>query len=140
MADIVDRATRSRMMSRIRGRNTKPELAVRSYLHAAGLRFRLHDKRLPGRPDIVLPRFRTVVLVHGCFWHRHPRCPYATTPTSRPEFWLHKFDRNVRRDANDVRALRSAGWNALTIWECQVRDTSALDELFWRIVAGGSGT
>jgi len=125
------------MMSGIKGKDTEPELAVRRYLHAAGLRFRLHDKRLPGRPDIVLPTFRTVVLVHGCFWHRHEGCPYATTPSSRAEFWGRKFDQNVRRDADNVRALQAAGWTALTIWECQARDRVMLDELFWRIVCRG---
>jgi DNA mismatch endonuclease (patch repair protein) len=135
LVDVVDPATRSRMMAGIKGKDTEPELAVRRYLHAAGLRFRLHDKQLPGRPDIVLPAFRTVVLVHGCFWHRHEGCPYTTTPSSRPDFWGRKFDQNIRRDADNVRALHAAGWAALTIWECQARDTAMLDELFWRIVS-----
>lgn len=136
MADVVDPVTRSRMMSGIRGQDTQPELAVRRYLHAAGLRFRLHDKHLPGRPDVVLPRFGTVVFVHGCFWHRHEGCPYATTPSSRTDFWGLKFAQNVRRDADNVRALQATGWSVLTIWECQARDPQQLDGLFWRVVAG----
>jgi DNA mismatch endonuclease (patch repair protein) len=135
LADVVDPATRSRMMRGIRGQDTQPELAVRRYLHAAGLRFRLHDKRLPGRPDIVLPKFKTVILVHGCFWHRHEGCPYATTPSSRRDFWGRKFALNVQRDAENVKALQAVGWTVITIWECQARDLQILDELFWSIVA-----
>lgn len=134
----MDRQTRSRMMAGIRGRDTKPEMVVRSYLHAAGLRFRLHDRRLPGRPDIVLSRYRTVVLVHGCFWHRHPGCRYATTPSSRSEFWTTKFAANVDRDRRDVGELLALGWNLITIWECETRDAERLDQLFWKIVLNGS--
>lgn len=117
--DIVDRATRSRMMSRIRGRDTKPELLVRSGLHRQGLRFTLHA-RLPGHPDIVLPRFRTAIFVHGCFWHRHPGCKYATTPSGNADFWQRKFSENVGRDARVQRALEETGWRVMTIWECEV--------------------
>ncbi|MGB3461849.1 MAG: very short patch repair endonuclease [Rhodanobacter lindaniclasticus] len=121
--DVVDRATRSRMMSGIRGKNTKPELAVRSFLHRAGLRFRLHAK-LPGKPDLVLPKYRTVVFVHGCFWHRHEDCRYATTPTSNPEFWREKFAANVRRDARVRQQLEELGWRVLVIWSCQLDEPS----------------
>lgn len=124
------------MMRGIKGWDTQPELAVRRYLHSTGLRYRLHDKRLPGSPDIVLPRFGTVVFVNGCFWHRHPGCPYATTPSSRTEFWARKFTQNVSRDAANLKALEAAGWDVLTMWECQSRDQMLLDELFWRIVSG----
>jgi DNA mismatch endonuclease (patch repair protein) len=120
MADIVDRATRSRMMSGIRAGNTKPEVAVRSFLHRAGLRFRLHSRSLPGTPDVVLPRWRTVVFVHGCFWHRHPGCPKAYTPKSNKAFWMTKFRRNVARDAATAAMLKAEGWRVITIWECQV--------------------
>src|SRR5690554_2960017 len=96
--DIVDESTRSRMMSAIGGRNTKPEIIVRKFLHARGFRFRLHVKDLPGRPDIVLPKWKACVFVHGCFWHRHANCRYATTPKTRPEFWAEKFRENVARD------------------------------------------
>jgi DNA mismatch endonuclease (patch repair protein) len=139
LTDVVDRQTRSRMMAGIRGRDTRPELVVRSYLHAAGLRFRLHDRRLPGRPDIVLPRYRVVVLVHGCFWHRHPGCRYATTPASRRDFWMAKLTANVDRDRRDAESLKALGWSVFTIWECQTRDAEQLDQLFWRIVGSGEG-
>lgn len=133
--DIVDPETRSRMMAGIKGRDTRPELIVRRYLHAAGLRFRLGGCGLPGRPDVVLPARRVAVFVHGCFWHRHPGCRYATTPHARAEFWSRKFDANVRRDAHSVAALVEMGWTPATIWECETRSVDALDRLFWRIVA-----
>lgn len=120
MADIVDRATRSRMMSGIGGKNTAPELIVRRFLHGRGLRFRLHHKNLPGRPDIVLPRHGVVVLVHGCFWHRHPGCRYTTTPGSNREFWVEKFRANVARDSRNLRDLRRLGWRPLVVWECSL--------------------
>jgi DNA mismatch endonuclease (patch repair protein) len=119
--DIVDRATRSRMMSGIRGKNTKPELVVRSFLHRAGLRFRLHAK-IPGKPDLVLPKYRTVVFVHGCFWHRHEDCRYATTPANNAAFWQEKFASNVRRDAKVRQQLEELGWRVLVIWSCQLSD------------------
>ena len=118
MADIVDKETRSRMMSGIRGKNTKPELIVRSFLHRAGLRFRLHAK-LPGRPDLVFPKYRTVVFVHGCFWHRHENCRFTTFPSSNVEFWKLKFDANVKRDKDAKAALRKLGWTVLVVWSCQ---------------------
>ena len=124
--DQLTPAHRSWNMSRIRGRDTVPELVVRSVLHRLGYRFRLHDRNLPGRPDIVLTRFRTVVFVHGCFWHRHPRCRFAYTPRSRVPFWLQKFQQNVERDTRFVRALRGEGWQVVTIWECQTRDRARL--------------
>ena len=124
MTDVVDRATRSRMMSGIRGRDTKPELKVRRYLHAAGLRYRLHDHTLPGRPDIVLPRFRTVVFVHGCFWHSHPGCRYAYRPKSNEVFWREKLARNAARDAVAEARLRAMGWDVQTVWECGLGDTA----------------
>lgn len=126
MADVVDRATRSRMMSGIKGRNTQPELAVRRALHVAGFRYRLHAGDLPGRPDIVLPKHRAVVLVHGCFWHRHPGCRFTTTPATRAEFWAEKFARNVERDAQTRQALQAAGWRIATLWECSVRQSDQL--------------
>lgn len=120
MADIVDRATRSRMMSGIGGKNTKPELTVRRFLHRSGLRYRLHRTELPGRPDIVLASYRAVVLVHGCFWHRHAACPFAYSPRSNQAFWNKKFQENVRRDARNIRALRRLGWICFVIWECDL--------------------
>jgi DNA mismatch endonuclease, patch repair protein len=120
MADIVDKKTRSRMMSGIRGRDTKPELLVRKALFAAGYRYRLHSKSLLGRPDIVLPAIRCAIFVHGCFWHRHPGCRFAYTPKSNVKFWTNKFNSNVTRDKLAKVALQKAGWRVLTIWECNV--------------------
>lgn len=122
-------------MASIRGRDTLPELRVRRYLHAAGLRFRLHDGTLPGSPDLVFPAHRVAVFVHGCFWHRHPFCRYATTPASRPEFWLDKFAKNVVRDQRNLLALEQMGWTPLVIWECDTREVESLDGLYWQIRA-----
>lgn len=124
MADIVDAATRSRMMSSIRGKDTGPEMIVRKFLHSRGFRYRLHVRDLPGRPDIVLPRYRTVIFVHGCFWHQHTNCRDAVTPKSNRTFWKTKLDGNVERDRRNLTALRSGGWRCLTIWECQISDGS----------------
>lgn len=118
MADVVDTTTRSRMMAGIRGKDTAPELALRRALHAAGFRFRLHARELPGRPDLVLPKWRAAVQVHGCFWHRHPGCRFATSPATRPEFWSKKFAGNVERDARNHAALLALGWRVATVWEC----------------------
>jgi DNA mismatch endonuclease (patch repair protein) len=135
MTDIVNRETRSRMMAGIRGKNTRPEMRVRRYLHATGLRFRLHDRALPGSPDLVFPAHRIAIFVHGCFWHRHPFCKYATMPSERREFWLDKFAKNVVRDQRNLLALSQAGWAPLVIWECETRDEERLDELYWWIRA-----
>lgn len=129
MADIVSRQTRSRMMSGIRGKNTKPELVVRGYLHRAGLRFRLHRRDLPGRPDITLPKYQTVVNVHGCFWHQHPGCRFAYVPASNVAFWQEKFRGNRERDTDNDRRLQRLGWRVMTIWECQARDEKRLRKL-----------
>ena len=131
MTDVVDRATRSRMMSGIRGRNTKPEKQVRSYLHRAGLRFRLHAS-LPGKPDLVFPKHAAVVFVHGCFWHRHAGCRYATTPSSNIDFWQTKLDANVARDKRVTRQLRKEGWQVFVVWACRIND-SRLQALARRI-------
>ena len=124
MTDRLTREHRSWNMSRIRAKDTQPEKLVRSTLHRAGYRFRLHRRDLPGRPDIVLPKYRTVVFVHGCFWHRHPGCRFAYTPKSRVAFWNEKFRRNVERDCRNVRALRALGWRVITVWECQAQQPS----------------
>lgn len=122
-------------MSGIRGKNTKPEIAVRRFLHAQGLRFRLHRKDLPGKPDIVLPKYRTVIFVHGCYWHRHEGCRYATIPSSNKDFWLRKFEENVERDRRHRAQLADAGWNVHVIWECQI-DQEHLEQLARKIIAG----
>lgn len=120
MADIITAERRSWNMSRIKGVDTAPEKQLRSLLHAAGYRFRLHHRQLPGRPDIVLPRYRAAVFVHGCFWHRHPGCRYATTPSTRTEFWSGKFAATVARDARKEQELAAAGWRVITVWECEL--------------------
>ncbi len=119
--DRITKERRSWNMSRIRGRDTTPEKLVRSTLHRMGFRFRLHRRDLPGTPDIVLPKCRTVVFVHGCFWHRHPRCRYAYVPKSRVVFWRTKFRANVMRDRRVRRELRKLKWRVVVVWECQVR-------------------
>jgi len=121
MVDTLTPAQRSERMSRIPSINTKPEVALRKALHRLGFRFRLHGNRLPGKPDIVLPKYRTAIFVHGCFWHRHEGCKVATTPKSNTAFWVEKFDRNVTRDAAAVGALQAASWKVLVAWECDLR-------------------
>lgn len=121
----MDRLTaehRSWNMSRIRGKDTGPEVAMRSMLHRAGLRFRLQEKKLPGKPDIVLPKFKAAIFVHGCFWHRHEGCKYCYTPKSRLDFWNSKFERTVERDTEQLKAVSKSGWLPLVIWECEIKD------------------
>ena len=120
MVDFLSPAERSERMSRIRSTNTSPEVALRRELHAMGFRFRLHCKDLPGKPDIVLPRYRTAIFVHGCFWHRHDGCKVATTPKSNAGFWQEKFDRNVARDARSEELLKAQGWTVIVVWECEL--------------------
>lgn len=120
MTDVFPAEVRSRIMQRVRGKDTKPELAVRRFLHAMGFRFRLHRKDLPGRPDIVLPRYKTVVLVHGCFWHQHQDCRRSRMPTSNAEYWHAKLGANVERDKRNRKALSELGWHVHVVWECQI--------------------
>lgn len=129
--DVVDKATRSRMMSGIRSKDTKPELAVRRFLHRRGFRYTLHDKKLPGRPDLALPKYRTAIFVHGCFWHRHRGCRYTTTPRSNEQNWQTKFEANLSRDTKNLEALRAAGWTVIIIWECGLRKANAAAQLEW---------
>lgn len=117
--DNVDFETRSRVMASVRSKNSRAELDVRRTLHAAGLRFRLHKKELPGSPDIVLPAIHTAIFVHGCFWHRHPGCRRATMPATNTSYWESKFQRNVERDARAARELEARGWAVCQVWECQ---------------------
>jgi DNA mismatch endonuclease, patch repair protein len=121
-------------MSRIQGKNTKPEITVRSVLHRLGYRFRLHVKNLPGKPDIVLPKYKTCIFVHGCFWHRHSNCKDATLPKTRTEFWREKLQGNVERDLNKQKMLKSMGWRVLTIWECELKSQKILEAKLSRIL------
>jgi DNA mismatch endonuclease (patch repair protein) len=132
--DIFSREKRSEVMSRVRSKDTRPELVVRRSLHRRGLRFRLHRRDLPGQPDIVFTSRRVVVFIHGCFWHRHPGCRRATMPASRMEFWKAKFDATVKRDAETLCMLEAAGWTVLVIWECEI-GPDALEALYQQIIA-----
>lgn len=120
MTDVVDTATRSRMMAGIQGKNTSPELLIRKALHAKGFRFRIHAKHLPGKPDLVLPKYNAAIFVHGCFWHGHD-CRFFKVPQTRPEFWMEKIGKNRSRDLVQVKALLASGWRVLIIWECATR-------------------
>ena len=122
------------LMSRIRGKDTKPEIAVRSLLHRMGLRFRLHRRDLSGTPDIVLSGRKAVVFVHGCFWHRHEGCKDAAVPKTRTEFWQAKFAKNVERDARNRRDLKRLGWRALVVWECELKDMAKLERRLARLL------
>ncbi|MFF0637972.1 very short patch repair endonuclease [Nocardia sp. NPDC004151] len=124
---------RSRTMRAVRSKDTGPEMAVRRYLHAAGLRYTLHDRRLPGKPDLVFPRRRVALFVHGCFWHQHSGCQAANRPASNTEYWTRKLDGNVARDERRQAELVAHGWKVLTIWECQTRDPTMLAQLLSRI-------
>ena len=120
MVDVVDSATRSRMMSGIRGRDTRPEILIRRLLHRQGFRFRLHVRDLPGKPDIVLPRYRAVIFAHGCFWHGHD-CPLFKWPETRPDFWRYKIGRNQANDNRAIEVLQANGWRVGIVWECAMR-------------------
>lgn len=120
MIDFLSPSERSERMSRIRGKNTQPELALRKVLHGLGLRYRLHGAGLPGKPDLVFPRYKAVVFVHGCFWHRHAGCSIATTPKSNTFFWQEKFEKNIARDARVTAQLEEQGWKVLVAWECEL--------------------
>ena len=128
MADRLNTHQRHYCMSRIRGKNTKPEILVRKGLHACGFRFRLHKKKLPGCPDIVLPKYGVAIMVNGCFWHGHKGCRYATKPKTSIEFWETKIARNRRRDEVITTHLEALGWTVITVWECELRNSSQLDE------------
>ncbi|MCU6756027.1 Very short patch repair protein [uncultured Eubacterium sp.] len=121
MADRITPEHRSWNMSRIKGKDTKIEVKVRSWLFANGFRFRKNDRRYPGTPDVVLPKYRTVIFINGCFWHRHEGCRYATTPKTRTEFWQKKFDRNVANDIKHKEEMEAMGWNVITLWECELK-------------------
>ena len=124
MADVHSKETRSFNMSRIRSKDTKPEMLVRKFLHKNGIRYRLHVKDLPGKPDIVLPKYKTVIFVHGCFWHGHEGCKYYVVPKTRTEWWLNKIQTNASNDLKAEEELRFLSWNVLKIWECQLKKGS----------------
>jgi DNA mismatch endonuclease, patch repair protein len=137
MADVHDKQTRSYNMSMIKGKNTKPELLVRKYLHSKGLRFRLHDSKLPGKPDIVLSKYHTVVQVHGCFWHKHQGCKYFVIPKTRTDWWLDKINRTVKRDKENIIKVDLLGWKTVVVWECELKKEkmeSTLKQIYEDIV------
>lgn len=143
MTDVVDPATRSRMMSGIRSKNTKPEMLIRKALHAQGFRFRLHVKDLPGKPDLVFPKYKAVVFVHGCFWHGHD-CQYFKTPKTRTDFWVAKIEANKNRDQHNIQRLQRAGWRVLVVWECSTKqkDRASLSSgiVEWLVAGDGQQT
>jgi DNA mismatch endonuclease (patch repair protein) len=129
MPDVFDKEQRSKVMSKVHGENTSPELTVRSLLFSMGYRYRLHRKDLPGKPDIVLPRHKKIIFVHGCFWHQHERCKAAERPTSNTDYWNKKLDRNVERDNNNREKLGEMGWQVLIVWECQIKNRQELTQI-----------
>lgn len=132
--DNLSAEQRRLTMAAVKSCDTTPELVVRKLLHGAGVRFRLHRKDLPGKPDIVIPKHHTVILVHGCFWHQHPGCKHADRPASHLDYWQRKLDRNVKRDEKTQRELEAAGWKVIVIWECETRNPGALhDKIFYAL-------
>lgn len=135
--DKLDPERRSANMARVRSKDTLPEMRVRRVAHRMGLRFRLHRKDLPGRPDLVFPRYRLAVFVHGCFWHRHSGCSRASTPATRIDFWQAKFDANVARDVRQTTLLSEQGWTVLVLWECELKDEGAIERSLRGAIASG---
>lgn len=138
MVDKFSKETRSYIMSKIRGKDTKPEIIVRSYLFSKGLRFRKNDKRYPGSPDVVLPKYKTIVFVHGCFWHLHEGCKHAKMPKSNADYWKKKLYRNKERDEHNQKELEAMGWNVITVWECELKKDKreqTLEDLYAQITS-----
>ncbi|MEZ5017872.1 MAG: DNA mismatch endonuclease Vsr [Flavipsychrobacter sp.] len=133
MADVHDKKTRSYNMSQVKGKDTKPELLVRKFLHANGFRYRLHVKDLASKPDIVLPKYNTVIFVHGCFWHGHKNCKYFTIPKTKTEWWTKKINGNIANDQKTIHQLQGAGWNIITIWTCELKPKK-LDETLSNLI------
>jgi DNA mismatch endonuclease (patch repair protein) len=129
MADVHNKETRSYNMSRIKGKDTKPEMLVRRFLHARGFRYRLHVKNLPGKPDIVLPKYKTVIFVHGCFWHGHQGCKFFVVPKTRTDWWLNKINGNVENDKKAFKALDELGWKVIEVWECDLKGKDLVKKL-----------
>lgn len=134
--DVFSGKKRSQIMSRVSGRNTKPELLVRSLLHNMGYRFRLHRNDLPGKPDITLPKYKKVIFVHGCFWHSHLNCPRSKRPTTNEKFWREKLDKNMKRDKASVNKLQELGWDVLVVWTCEMKDTENLKNKLFSFIEG----
>lgn len=136
MADVHSKEVRSYNMSKIRSTNTKPEMLVRRFLHANGFRYKLHDKTLPGKPDIVLPKYKTVIFVHGCFWHGHEGCKYYVVPKTRTDWWLNKINSNIANDIKSIKALKKEHWKIINLWECDLKPlkiAKALSKLLKKI-------
>lgn len=138
--DIVSKEKRSRIMSGIKGKNTKPELLLRSALHKLGFRFRIQRKDLPGKPDIVLTKYKTIIFVHGCFWHQHPGCKFAYMPKSNVEFWTDKFKKNMTRDQTVQSLLKEMGWNVIVIWECQLNNDPLFIQQCSKLIQGAAAS
>ena len=138
MADTISADERSLIMSLVKSKNTRPEMLVRLLVHGAGFRYRLHDAKLPGKPDLVFSRKRKVIFVHGCFWHRHEGCALARTPKSNQEFWLAKLEGNKARDEINLRKLHEAGWDTLVVWECELRDLGTLTQRLRSFLSGAT--
>jgi len=124
--DVFPKEKRSQIMANIKGKNTKPEIIVRSILHKAGYRFRLHRRDLPGNPDIVLPKFKKAIFVHGCFWHGHKNCKRAKRPETKKNFWNEKLSKNIERDRKKQKELKKLGWHALVVWQCEIKDKDSV--------------
>lgn len=139
MTDNLTKEKRSWNMSRIKGKNTKPELFVRSILHSMGYRFRIHKKDLPGQPDIVLAKYKTVIFINGCFWHQHEKCRRSNIPKTNKDYWIPKLKRVKERDKENYKTLKSAGWKVLVVWECILKDTENLKTYFIKEIKGIKG-
>ncbi|WP_142684363.1 very short patch repair endonuclease [Chitinophaga polysaccharea] len=133
MTDVHNKATRSYNMSQIKGKDTKPEILVRKYLHSKGFRYRLHVKTLPGKPDLVLTKYRTAIFINGCFWHGHSNCRYFVVPKTRTNWWLEKINKNIDNDNNAIAALHQQGWKVIIIWECELKKTK-MANLFEQLI------
>lgn len=137
MSDVHSSETRSYNMSRIRSKNTKPEMLVRKFLFGKGLRYKLHDKLLPGKPDLVFPKYKVALFIHGCFWHKHEGCRYFVVPKTRTEWWMEKIGKNVLKDTENILKLHQMGWSPLVVWECELRPekrTKTLTDLYQKII------
>lgn len=133
VSDVLTKEQRHLNMSHIHGKDTKPEEIIRKYLFSRGYRYRKNDSRYPGKPDVVLPKYHTAIFAHGCFWHRHPGCRYATTPATSSEFWQKKFDQNVARDKKVQEQLKADGWNVIVVWECELSRKADCEERLQRL-------